>query len=91
MKKNFSSKAASAEFGSETNVQEVAKQNQQAEKNKLQSSGQFGLSSAGLYGQQEEFGSETDFNEVKKQNQQAEQGKQQSSGRFTKQNQQNNF
>lgn len=94
MKKNFSSKAASTEFGSETNAQDVAKQNQQAEKNKLQSSGQFGQSSqssAALYGQQEEFGSETDFNEVKKQNQQAEQSKQQSSGRFAKQNQQNNF
>ncbi|WP_397540003.1 gamma-type small acid-soluble spore protein [Rummeliibacillus pycnus] len=86
MKKNFSnSKNASTEFGSETNLQEVAKQNQQAEKNKQQASGQFGQSAA------EEFGSETSLNEVKKQIQQAEQNKAQASGKYAQQNQQNNF
>ncbi|WP_102693965.1 gamma-type small acid-soluble spore protein [Rummeliibacillus pycnus] len=86
MKKNFTnSKNASTEFGSETNIQEIAKQNQQAEKNKAQASGQFGQSAA------EEFGSETNLNEVKKQNQQAEQNKAQASGKYAQQNQQNNF
>lgn len=56
-------------FGSETNAQQVRKQNQQSAQ---QSQGQNPM--------YEEFGSETDVNQVKKQIQQAEANKQNASG-----------
>ncbi|MGX2958672.1 gamma-type small acid-soluble spore protein [Peribacillus sp. JNUCC 23] len=56
------------EFASETNVQEVKQQNQQAQAGK--SYGQANAQAQGQYGT--EFASETNVQEVQKQNQQAE-------------------
>lgn len=71
-------------FNGATDAQSVKQQNQQAESNKQQASGQFGQQNT------EEFGAETDIQAVKQQNQQAERNKQQSSGKYGS-NQQSNF
>jgi small acid-soluble spore protein E (minor gamma-type SASP) len=57
----------SEEFGSETDVNEVRRQNQQS---------QQGMSNQQSFqGMNEEFASETDVNEVRRQNQQSEANK----------------
>ena len=79
---NFKSKM-NTEFGSETDVNEVKQQIQQAEAKKHQASSSFvnnnQITSSAM---NVEFGSETDVNEVKQRIQQAEAKKQQASGKF---------
>ena len=79
------------EFGSETDVNHVKQQNQQAEARKHQASSSFSTSG---YQQNSsamnvEFGSETDVNHVKQQNQQAEMKKHQASGSYAANRHQN--
>lgn len=81
---NFKQKM-NTEFGSETDVNQVKQQIQQAEAKKQQASGSFAkMSNPNTFsGMNEEFGSETDVNQVKQQIQQAEAKKQRASGSFT--------
>ncbi|MCL1696782.1 MULTISPECIES: gamma-type small acid-soluble spore protein [unclassified Lysinibacillus] len=78
---NFNQKAPNAmnslnaEFGNETDVNQIRQQIQQAEANKKQASGT-------KHSMNEEFGNETDVNQIKQQIQQAEANKKQASGRF---------
>lgn len=83
-KNNINNK--NVEFGMETDVNQVKRQNQQAEAKKQQSSGLFANSGLQkkLSSMSAEFGMETDVNQVKQQNQQAEAKKQQASGQFGK-------
>lgn len=81
-----------ANFGRETNVNEVKRQNQQAEMKKQQASGIFasnGFAQA-PNAMNAEFGQETDIQSVKQQNLQAEMKKQQASGMFAKKQNPNN-
>ena len=79
---NFKSKM-NMEFASETDVNEVKQQIQQAEAKKHQASSSFvnnnQITSSAM---NVEFGSETDVNEVKQRIQQAEAKKHQASGKF---------
>ena len=78
---NFSS-SMNAEFGSETDVNQVKQQIQQAEAKKQQASGSnFGNQSFSS-SMSAEFGRDTDVEQVKRQIQQAEAKKQQASGIF---------
>ena len=86
MPKNKKNRNFNAEFGTETDVNQVKQQNQQAEAKKQQASGSFAKysSQSAPSAMNVEFGSETDVNQVKQQNQQAEAKKQQASGVFAK-------
>ncbi|MEB2302716.1 gamma-type small acid-soluble spore protein [Lysinibacillus xylanilyticus] len=78
---NFNKKTPNAneEFGTETDVQQIRQQIQQAEANKIQASG-------AMHSMNEEFANELDIHQIKQQIQQAEANKQQASGRFANKN-----
>ena len=80
---NFKQKM-NTEFGSETDVNEVRQQIQQAEAKKHQASSSFTNASNQMTSSamNVEFGSETDVNEVRQRIQQAEAKKHQASGKF---------
>ena len=79
------------EFGSDTDLNQVKQQNQQAEAKKQRASGLFSSNFfQNLNSKNVEFGSETDVNQVRQQNQQAEAKKQQASSRFSNNNNRNN-
>lgn len=72
-----------AEFGMETDVNQVKQQNQQAEAKKQLASGTFAnASQQNSSSMNAEFGMDTDINRIKQQIQQAEAKKQQASGIF---------
>ncbi|WP_332650097.1 gamma-type small acid-soluble spore protein [Lysinibacillus sp. 54212] len=90
-KNNQNNQNTNAEFGYETDVNQVKQQIQQAEAKKQQASGSFNKN-----GKQKmpssmnaEFGYETDVNQVKQQIQQAEAKKQQASGSYANNSNQN--
>ena len=86
---NFKQKM-NAEFGSDTDVNQVKQQVQQAEAKKQQASGSFkNFANQSSSAMNAEFGSDTDVNQVKQQIQQAEAKKQQASGIFSKNRYQN--
>ncbi|MBG9453231.1 spore protein [Lysinibacillus sphaericus] len=79
---NFNSKipnATNAEFGNETDVNQIRQQIQQAEANKK-------LASGSKNSMDVEFGNETDVNQIRQQIQQAEANKNFASGRFANEN-----